>query len=129
MEGEKPLSDKKLNAFTDKTQSFYTRFCDTWKDPKENKLPETLDADSRLPFFRALMRLAHLQTKRYYKNPKDEYDNISVSIVRFKRVLDFAASNPMKEEAEVEVKLAREMLVLLPTKQNDLWRVYHNTVE
>ncbi|RNF12646.1 putative L-ribulokinase [Trypanosoma rangeli] len=128
-EGEKPLSDKKLNAVTDKTQSFYTRFCDTWKDPQNGTISETLDADSRLPFFRALMRLAHLQMKRFFRNPKDEYDNISISIGMFKRALAFAASNPMKEEAETEARLAREMVALLPMKQKDLWRVYHNAVE
>ncbi|EKG02570.1 hypothetical protein TCSYLVIO_006403 [Trypanosoma cruzi] len=128
MEGEKPLSDKKINAFTDKVQGFYRRFCDTWKEPQTNKIPETIDIDSRLPFFRSLMRLAHLQMKRFFKDPKEEYDNISASIVMFEKAIAFASSNPMNEEADAEVQLAREMATLLPVRQKDLWRVYHNAV-
>ncbi|RNC41719.1 putative L-ribulokinase, partial [Trypanosoma cruzi] len=128
MEGEKPLSDKKINAFTDKAQGFYRRFCDTWKEPQTNKIPETIDIDSRLPFFRSLMRLAHLQMKRFFKDPKEEYDNISASIVMFEKAIAFASSNPMNEEADAEVQLAREMATLLPVRQKDLWRVYHNAV-
>ncbi|ORC89597.1 putative L-ribulokinase [Trypanosoma theileri] len=127
-EDEKPLSDKKINALTDKTQSIYKRFCDTWKDPRTGQIPEVLDEDSRLPFFRALMRLAQLQTKRYFKHPKEEYDNIGVAIKMYQEVINFASLNPMDEKIDAEVRLSREMVALLPMKQKDLWQAFHRSV-
>ncbi|KEG13250.1 putative L-ribulokinase [Trypanosoma grayi] len=124
-EDEAPLSDKKMNALTDKTQSMYRRFCDTWKDPRTGQFPEKLEEESRLPFFRALMRLAQLQPKRYFKDPKGEYENISTTITMFQQAIDFASRNPMGKEADVEVSLSREMVALLPMKQRDLWMAYH----
>ncbi|KAH9599551.1 KIF-1 binding protein [Trypanosoma melophagium] len=127
-EDEKPLSDKKINAITDKTQSFYERFCNTWKDTKTGQVPEILEEESRLPFFRALMRLAQLQAKRYFKRPKEEYDNIGLTIKMYQEVINFASHNPMGEKADVEVKLCREMVTLLPMKQRDLWQAFHRSV-
>ncbi|RHW73642.1 KIF-1 binding protein C terminal [Trypanosoma brucei equiperdum] len=127
VEGEKPLSDKNLNALVRVNQSFYRRFCDTWKDPKSGVVPEVLESESRMPFFRAAMRLAQLQLKFVFKNPREEFENISVAIQMFQKAVDFASANPMEDETEKEVQLSREMIDMLPLKQRDLLRVYNRT--
>nr|CCC46969.1 conserved hypothetical protein [Trypanosoma vivax Y486] len=124
-DGEKPLKDKGMNALISATQKFYQRFCDTWKDPKTGKVPRVLEEESRTPYFRALMRMAQLQLKLSFKLPMEEYKNISSSLEMFDKAVDFVSANPMEAGVDKEVALCREMVALLPVKQNDILRVYN----
>ncbi|GET89319.1 hypothetical protein, conserved [Leishmania tarentolae] len=128
---EKPLKDSAFNALVRKTLLYYERFCETWRHPTTRAIPDVLEEDSRLPFFRALMRLAQVQLSYAYRTPKEEYDGISVSCKAYSRAIDFYEKNPLSKEldAEVskEVELAREMLKLLPVKQRDLWIAYQRS--
>lgn len=122
----KPLSEAKLNQLTSHALSFFVRFCGTFKDLKSGKIPEVLDEDSRVPFFRCLMRIAHLQSKHWYKTPKEEYDGIAGSIERYNDALKFARANKLQSNNECahEVRLAEEMVQLLPGKQRDVYRAF-----
>ncbi|CUG91951.1 Hypothetical protein, putative [Bodo saltans] len=122
----KPLSEAKLNQLTASTVNYFIRFCATFKDLKSGKIPEVLDEDSRVPFFRCLMRIAHLQSKHWHKTPKDEYDSIGVTIERYNEALKFARDNKLQSNKECahEVKLAEEMVQLLPGKQRDVQRAF-----
>ncbi|CAJ1026612.1 KIF-1 binding protein C terminal, putative [Leishmania lindenbergi] len=122
---EKPLKDKAFNAVVRKTLGYYERFCETWRHPTTHVLPDVLEEESRLPFFRALMRRAQVQLSYIHRTPKEEYDSIGVSCKAYNRAIEFYDKNPLSKEldAEVskEVELAREMLKLLPAKQHNLW--------
>ncbi|KAG5500289.1 hypothetical protein JIQ42_04626 [Leishmania sp. Namibia] len=122
---EKPLKDKALNALVRKTLRYYERFCETWRHPTTHVMPDVLEEDSRLPFFRALMRQAQVQLSYVHSTPKEEYDGIGVSCKAYGRAIEFYGNNPLPkeldEEASKEVELAREMLKLLSVKQRDLW--------
>ncbi|CBZ34850.1 hypothetical protein, conserved [Leishmania donovani] len=125
---EKPLTNNAFNAVVRKTLGYYERFCETWRHPTTHAIPDVLEEDSRVPFFRALMRRAQVQLSYAYRTPKEEYDGIGVSCKAYSRAIDFYEKNPLSKEldAEVskEVELAREMLKLLPVKQRDLWTAY-----
>ncbi|KAG5502949.1 hypothetical protein JKF63_04722 [Porcisia hertigi] len=125
---EKPLKDRAFNAVVSKTLGYYERFCETWRHPTTHHLPDVLDEDSRLPFFRALMRRAQVQLSYVHSSPKEEYDSIGVSCKAYNRAIDFYNQNPLSKEldAEVskEVELAREMLKLLAVKQRELWTAF-----
>nr|CCC89706.1 conserved hypothetical protein [Trypanosoma congolense IL3000] len=123
--GEKRPTDRKFNELIKSGQLFYTRFCDTWKEPKSGVVPDVLDKDSRVPFFQAIMRLAQLQLKMVFKTPREEYENISQTVDMFRRAVDFASTNSIRDEVCKEVELCQEMLEVLPLKQRDLVRAYN----
>jgi hypothetical protein len=121
----KPLSDSKFNELCSKTQSFFERFIETYKDPKTRLLPVPLESDLRIPVFRAFMRSAQLESRRFHKTPKDDYDTVGRTISRYEQVVAFAKENPMDGSVNVELKLAADMLQLLPGKQRELWRLHN----
>ncbi|KAH8605473.1 putative KIF 1 binding protein C terminal [Trypanosoma vivax] len=71
------------------------------------------------------MRMAQLQLKLSFKLPMEEYKNISSSLEMFDKAVDFVSANPMEPGVDKEVALCREMVALLPVKQNDILRVYN----
>ena len=123
----KPISDSRFNELCIKAQSFFQRFVDTFKDPKTAVMPTTLEKDLRVPVFRALMRSAQLESRRFHKTPKEDYDTVGRTITRYEDAISFAKNNPMDDSVAVELKLAQDMLQLLPGKQRELWRVYNRT--
>ncbi|KAG5477087.1 hypothetical protein LSCM1_05428 [Leishmania martiniquensis] len=128
---EKPLKDKSLNTLVRKTLGYYERFCETWRHPTTRVLPDVLEEDSRLPFFRALVRQAQVQLSYAHRTPKEEYDGIGASCKAFSRAIEFCDKNPLpkelSEEVAEEVALAREMLKLLSMKQRDLWAAFQRS--
>jgi hypothetical protein len=70
------------------------------------------------------MRIAHLQSRLWYKTPREEYDGIALTIARYREVLTFADKNLMGDSVDAEVRLAREMVTLLPNKQRDIQAHY-----
>lgn len=116
----KPLSDAKMNALCAQAKSFFEKFCDTFKDTKTGQLPTVIEEESRVAFFRCLMRIAHLQSKIWYKTPQEEYEGIGKTIECYKSALEFANKNTMAAEVAAEVRLAREMIELLPAKQREI---------
>lgn len=130
-EGEKPLNDKAFNELVTKTVGYYRKFCETWRNPTTHEIPTVLDEDSRLPYFRALMRLAHLQLKFAYRTAKDEYDGIGRACSDFKATIAFAEANPFPADVQAEVAkevvLAKDMTTVLPAKQLSLWQAYQRT--
>lgn len=125
---ETPLKDRAFNALVTKTLDYYDCFCETWRHPTTKQIPDVLEEESRLPFFRALMRLAQVQLSYAHPTAKEEYDGIGVACKAYTRVLAFYEANPLPADVapqvEKEVELAREMLKLLPVKQRDLWIAY-----
>jgi KIF-binding protein len=128
---DKPLKDKAFNALVTKTLDYYDCFIETWRHPTTHQIPEVLEEESRLPFFRALMRQAQVQLSYAHNTPKEEYDGIAVACKAYKRVLDFYEKNPLPSDVNAqvakEVELAREMLKLLPVKQRDLWIAFQRS--
>ncbi|KAL7701613.1 KIF-1 binding protein C terminal [Lotmaria passim] len=125
LQDDKPLKNRAFNALVTTTLDYYNCFIETWRHPSTHQIPEVLEEESRLPFFRALMRLAQVQLSYAYNTAKEEYDGIGVACKAYTRVLDFYDKNPLPAEVNAqvskEVELAREMLKLLPVKQRDLW--------
>lgn len=128
---EKPLKDKAFNTLVDKAVDHYTRFCESWRSPMTHELPDVLDEDSRVPFFRTLMRLAHLETTYASPTPKEEYDRLKSATKAFQRASEFAAKNPFTEDNASpsepltrEVALADEMARLLQAKQSQVWATF-----
>lgn len=131
--GDKPLKDGPFNELVAQAQGYYTRFVETWRLPQTGQIPDALDAESRLPFFRALMRLAHVALCFSFATPKEEYDAIALTMAAYQRAIDFAAINsPIVGEGgelvDKEVSLAQDMVKLLPNKQRDVWVAYQRTL-
>lgn len=128
---DKPLKDKPFNALVRKSLDYYARFCETWRHPTTRVLPDVLEEENRLPFFRALMRQAQVQLCFAYASPKEEYDGIGVSCKAYARAIEFYERNPLPKEVDAdaarEVELAREMVKLLPVKQRDLWAAFQRS--
>ncbi|KPA79737.1 hypothetical protein ABB37_05495 [Leptomonas pyrrhocoris] len=128
---DKPLKDKAFNELVAKTLDYYDCFCETWRHPTTRQMPEVLEEESRLPFFRALMRLAQVQLSYAHSTPKAEYDGIGVACKAYTRVLEFHEKNPLPPDVSAqvskEVELAKEMLKLLPVKQRDLWVAFQRS--
>lgn len=128
---DKPLKDRPFNALVTKTLDYYDCFIETWRHPSSRQIPEVLEEESRLPFFRALMRLAQVQLSYAHSTPKEEYDGITVACKAYERVLNFYEKNPLPADVNAqvtkEVELAREMLKLLPVKQRDLWIAFQRS--
>lgn len=117
----KPISDTKVNQITAQCIDYFNRFCATFKDLKSQKVPDVLDQEARVPYFRALMRIAHLQSRLVSKTPQEQYDDIAKSMEKYQAVLAFADKNKLPEDTDHELRLAREMVDLLPGKQKDIW--------
>ncbi|CCW71006.1 unnamed protein product [Phytomonas sp. Hart1] len=122
--GETSLTDTAYNELVDKCKGYYIRFCDTWKNPQTLLIPDVLDSDSCLPFFRALMRLARMGLNYAFANAKEEFDCIGKTIEAYKKAIKFAEMNFTDEEqrqaTEKEVVMNKEMVNLLMIKQHDL---------
>lgn len=123
-----PLSDRAFNDLATIAQSWFERFVVTFHHTETKRL-EKIDEENRVAVFRALMRIARLQSKRFHKTPKDEYDGIAVVIQKYEDTMSFAAKNALLEHPEVsqELQLAREMLTLLPGKQKDIWKTFNRS--
>ncbi|KPI89983.1 hypothetical protein ABL78_0843 [Leptomonas seymouri] len=128
---DKPLKDKAFNALVAKTLDYFDCFCETWRHPTTREIPEVLEEESRLPFYRALMRLAQVQLSYAYSTPKEEYDGIGVACKAYTRALQFYEKNPLPPDVDAqvskEVELAKETLKLLPMKQRDLWIAFQRS--
>lgn len=123
----KPLSDKKFNEVCHKALDFFEKFCDTFKDRKTQTIPDVIDEDNRVAFFRCLMRMAHVQSRCAAKSPQEEYENLSATIRAYERAVTFASKNKLDasgSEVLNEYQLAKEMVTLLPSKQRDLRAAY-----
>jgi tetratricopeptide (TPR) repeat protein len=121
----KSVSLKQLNLLVERGQSFFFRFDNTFKDIRTGELPPVLDEDSRVPFFRSLMRLAQLESKKQFKTARDEYAGIGATIKRYEDAVSFAERNKIEGTVSSELRLAQEMIVLLPEKQKDIRRVFN----
>lgn len=131
--GEKPLTDKAFNSLVSAAKRYYTRFIETWRSPQTGEIPAVLDEDSRLPFFRVLMRLAHLETSSVFHAHKDRYDAIGRSKDAYQRAIDFVKANePLADGAqaliEQEIRLAKDMVKLLVAEQQSVWLSYQRSL-
>jgi hypothetical protein len=72
------------------------------------------------------MRIARLETRRVFPTPQEEYEGIKEAIKRYEATIKFADDNQLEKNPELkdEVKVCRELMALLPTKQKDIWRTY-----
>lgn len=126
--GEKPLRDADFNCLVAKAVDCYQRFIETWRNPTTNVLPDVLEEESRLPFLQARMRLASLCLQYASATPKDEYDRIGKATEAFQGAIGFYEANPLPSDIadsmSVEIERTREMLTLLPIKQQEIWKVY-----
>lgn len=116
----KPLSDRKMNALNDAAQRKYQEFLSTFTGEKQIE-------EVRLAVFRAKMRICALLTKKFHKDPKDEYDAISGAIKAYADVIVFAELNPMGPEVADELELAKQMHTLLPGKMRAIAQAFQHS--
>jgi hypothetical protein len=121
----KRLSDKQLNALQHRAQQEFISFIESYRE--NGVLPAKFAEKEFTPaFFRALMRIARLETRRVFPTPQEEYEGIKAAIKRYQATIKFADDNQLEKNPELkdEVKVCRELMALLPTKQKDIWRTY-----
>ena len=124
--GGPALSTIKLNELCERAQKFFFDFLKTFNEQGKEQMPQSLDRESQTPCFRALMRIASLESKRHHKKPQEEYDTIARTIKRYEDCVAFATKYcSANDEISDELTLAKEMITLLPTKQKDVWRAFH----
>ena len=124
---QKGLSDKKCNELSLQTLNSFLAFLTSFNDPKTSLLPAKVDDELRVPIFRAMMRIAGLQTKGFFAKPKDEYEAIGRSLEWYDNVDKFAKSNVMPAaEVGEEMTLVAQMRELLPGKQKNIFRSFNS---